>query len=183
MPNNKSIGEGIKNAVKDIKSTFSNPDTRQEISEKAAKENAARQSAFDKEVEELRKKNPSPGNFEKAVYRKIQDAHDEETKQQWRNVLMKKTAPNKDNKIDVKNNNIPQAQVDNTKTYNNTTKEKPANIFKEGINTAVNKVKESASGVANNIAEGVKGNKDDTTTTDETTTTDDTKTTDDTTTT
>ena len=31
MPNNKSIGEGIKNAVKDIKSTFSNPDTRQEI--------------------------------------------------------------------------------------------------------------------------------------------------------
>ena len=53
MPNNKSISEGIINAAKDMKSTFSNPDTWQEISEETAKENAARQSAFDKEVEGL----------------------------------------------------------------------------------------------------------------------------------
>ena len=111
----KSYSEGLKQAVKDLTSTFSNPDTRQEIINQAAKENTARQSAFDKEVEELRKKNPSPGNFEKAVYRKIQDAHDEETKQQWRDVLMKKTAPNKDTKVDVKNNNIRQTQAENTK--------------------------------------------------------------------
>ena len=157
-------------AWNDMKSTFSNPETRQEISEKVAKEN----EAFDKEVEELRKKHPSQGNFEKAVYRKIQDAYDEETKQRWRDVIAKKPVSSKNNKVDVKNNNITQpqsqAQVDNTQVDNNTTKEKPTS-FKEDIVTAANKVKESASGVANNVVEGIKGNKEDTTTTDDTTTT------------
>ena len=157
--------------LNDMKSTFSNPEIRQEISEKADKEN----EAFNKEVEELQKKHPSQGNFEKAVYRKIQDAHDEETKQRWRDVITKKPASNKNNKVDVKNNNITQpqsqAQTDNTQIDNNTTKEKPANNLIKDIGTAVNKVKESASGVANNIVEGVKSNKEDTTTTDDTTTT------------
>lgn len=174
MAKNKSIFEGLKNAGKEMISTFSNPETRQEISEKADKE----KEAFNKKVEELRKKHPSPGNFEQAVYREIQNAYDEETKQRWRDVITKKPASNKNNKADGKNNNITQSQsqvdntqVDNTQTDNNTTKEKPANIFKEGINTAANKVKESASGVANNVVEGIKGNKEDTTTTDDTTTT------------
>ena len=167
----KSWKEKLNKTVKDLKSTFSNSETRQEISEKVAKEN----EAFDKEVEELRKKYPTQGNFEQAVYKKIQNAYDEETKQRWRDLITKKPVSNKNNKVDVKNNNISQAQaqaqVDNTQVDNNTTKEKPANIFKEGINTAVNKVKESASGVANNVVEGIKGNKDNTTTTDDTTTT------------
>ena len=179
MAENKSIREGLKQGFKDIKSTFSNPNTRQEISEKAEKENAARQAAFDKEVEELRKKYPSQGTFEQAIYRKIQDAHDEETKQQWRDLITKKAAlnkdgkVNKDSKVDGKNNNItqPQTQTDNTKTNNDIAKEKPANNPIEDIVTAANKIKEKASGVANNIVEGVKGNKNDTTTTDDTTTT------------
>lgn len=187
---NKSWKEKGIQAWNDMKSTFSNPETRQEISEKVAKEN----EAFNKEVEELRKKHPSQGNFEQAVYRKIQDAYDEETKQRWRDLITKKPASNKNNKVDVKNNNItqPQAQVDNTQVDNtqidntqidnNTTKEKPTS-FKENIVTAANKVKESASDVANNVVEGIKGNKEDTTSTDDTTTTDDTITTDDTTTT
>ena len=173
MAENKSIREGLKQGFKDIKSTFSNPNTRQEISEKAEKENAARQAAFDKEVEELRKKYPSQGTFEQAIYRKIQDAHDEETKQQWRDLITKKAAlnkdgkVNKDSKVDGKNNNItqPQTQTDNTKTNNDIAKEKPANNPIEDIVTAANKIKEKASGVANNIVEGVKGNKNDTTTT------------------
>ena len=164
-------------AWNDMKSTFSNPETRQEISEKVAKEN----EAFDKEVQELRKKYPSQGNFEQAVHRKIQDAYDEETKQRWRDLITKKPASKKNNKVDDKNNNITQpqsqAQTDNTQIDNNTTKEKPANNLIKDINTIKNKVTESASGVTNNIIEGVKGNKDDTTTTGNTTTTDDTTTT------
>ena len=157
-------------AWNDMKSTFSNPETRQEISEKADKEKAD----FDKKVEELRKKYPSQGKFEQAVHREIQNAYDEETKQRWRDVITKKPASNKNNKADGKNNNIAQpqvdnTQVDNTQVDNNTTKEKPTSL-KEGIVTAANKVKESASGVANNIVEGINGNKEDTTTTGNTTT-------------
>ena len=163
-------------AWNDMKSTFSNPETRQEISEKVTKEN----EAFNKEVEELRKKYPSPEKFRNEVYRKIQDTYDEETKQRWRDIITKKPASNKNNKVDVKNNNITQTQtqVDNTQIDNNTTKEKPANTLKEDINTIKNKITESASGVTNNIIEGVKGNKEEETTTDDTTTiTDDTTTT------
>ncbi len=163
-------------AWNDMKSTFSNPETRQKISEKVAKEN----EAFNKEVEELRKKYPSPEKFRNEVYRKIQDTYDEETKQRWRDIITKKPASNKNNKVDVKNNNITQTQtqVDNTQIDNNTTKEKPANTLKEDINTIKNKITESASGVTNNIIEGVKGNKEEETTTDDTTTiTDDTTTT------
>lgn len=165
-----------KNMYNDAKSTYSNPEIKQEISEKVAKEN----EAFNKEVEELRKKHPSQGNFEKAVYRKIQNAYDEETKQRWRDLITKKPDSNKNNKVDGKNNNITQpqsqaqtdnTQTDNTQIDNNTTEEKPKSTLKEDINTIKNKVKESASGVTNNIIEGVKGNKEEETTTDDTTTT------------
>ena len=174
---NKTWKEKLNQTVKDLKSTFSNPETRQEISEKVAKEN----EAFDKEVEELRKKYHSQGNFEQAVYRKIQDAYDEETKQRWRDVITKKPVSNKNNKVDGKNNNITQPQsqpqVDNTQIDNNKTEEKPKNTLKEDINTIKNKVTESASGVVNNVVEGVKGNKEEETATGNTTTTDDTTTT------
>lgn len=166
---NKSWKEKGIQAWNDMKSTFSNPETRQEISEKADKE----KEDFDKKVEELRKKYPSQGSFEQAVYREIQNAYDEETKQRWRDVITKKSASNKNNKADGKNNNIAQPQsqpqVDNTKIDNNTAEEKTS--FIEDIKTAANKVKEGVSGVANNVVEGVKNNKDDTTTTGNTTTT------------
>ena len=188
---NKSWFEGAINAGKEIGSKLASPDTWQEISEKVAKEN----EAFDKEVEELRKKHPSQGNFEKAVQRKIQDAYDEETKNRWRGVLMAKYAPkkekagNKNNNITQSQadntapnnsskagNNITQSQTDNTQIDNNTTEEKPKNTLKEDINTIKNKITEGASGVGNKIIEGVKNNTDDTTNTGNTTTGDTTNT-------
>ena len=190
---NKSWLEGAINAGKDIGSKLTSPDTwqkAQEITDNAEKERLA---AFDKEVQELRKKYPSQGNFEKAVYRKIQDSHDEETKQQWRDLITKKAAPNKDikankdEKVDGKNNSIVQTgnttqiQTGNTKINNDATEEKPKNTLKEDINTIKNKITESASGVTNNVIEGVKGNKEEETTTDDTTTDDTTTTTPETT--
>ena len=184
---NKSWTEKAKQIKNDMISTFSNPETRQEISEKVAKEN----EAFDKEVEELRKKYPSKRDYEQAVQREVKNAYDEETRERWRNVLKDIYAPKKDVKVDSKNNNITQSQAnntapnnsskadnnitqsqaDNTQTDNKATKEKP-NLIKEAADTIKNKLTESASGVTNNIKEGVKNTTNDTTTTtDDTTTT------------
>lgn len=179
----KSWKEKINQTGKGLISKFTNPETRQEMAEKVAKEN----EAFNKKVEELRKKNPSQGKFKQAVLEEIKNAYDEETKQRWREVY--NMSPSKDGKVDNKNNNIQQPQVDNTKINNdskvdnnitqpqadntqidnNTAEEKTS--FIEDIKTAANKVKEGVSGVANNVVEGVKNNKDDTTTTGNTTTT------------
>lgn len=181
----KSWKEKINQTGKGLISKFTNPETRQEMAEKVAKEN----EAFNKKVEELRKKNPSQGKFKQAVLEEIKNAYDEETKQRWREVY--NMSPSKDGKVDNKNNNIqqpqadntkinngskvdnnitqPQPQADNTQIDNNTAEEKTS--FIEDIKTAANKVKEGVSGVANNVVEGVKNNKDDTTTTGNTTTT------------
>lgn len=185
MAENKSIREGLGKGFNEIKSKITNPDTWQKAQGIIDEENAA----FDKEVQELQKKHPSPRSFEQAVQRKIQDAYDEETKNRWRGILMAKYAPKKE-KADSKNNNITQSQADNTSPNNsskadnniiqsqadntqidNDATEEKSNKIKEAADTIKNKITESASGVTNNIIEGVKGSKEEETTTDDTTTT------------
>ena len=132
-------------AWNDMKSTFSNPETRQEISEKADEEKAAKYAAWDDEARKILEKSPNINALQLALAKKAQYAKDDEEREYWQNVFAKKTAPSKDGKVDGKNNNIQQAQIENgrqallahtagdtktvdklvnetTKTYNNVTK-------------------------------------------------------------
>lgn len=141
----KSWKEKLSQAGKDLKSTFSNPETRQEISEKADKEKAAKYAAWDDEARKILEKSPNINALQLALAKKAQYAKDDEERKYWQNVFAKKTAPSKDGKVDGKYNNIQQAQIENgrqallanaagdtktvdklvnetTKTYNNVTK-------------------------------------------------------------
>ena len=60
------------------------------LEEKDKDKTLEKKEAFDKEVEILRKEYTNPSKFKNAVYKKIQDAPDEETKQLWRDFLMNK---------------------------------------------------------------------------------------------
>ena len=60
------------------------------LEEKHKDKTLEKKEAFDKEVEILRKEYTNPSKFKNAVYKKIQDAPDEETKQLWRDFLMNK---------------------------------------------------------------------------------------------
>ena len=77
--------------------------------------------AFDKEVEELRKIYTDPSKFRNAVYKKIQDAPDEETKQRWRGFLMNKPG---------------YTTTGNTTTGNTLTKESAWEIYNSPNGTA-----------------------------------------------
>ena len=60
------------------------------LEEKDKDKTLEKKEAFDKEVEILRKEYTNPSKLRNAVYKKIQDAPDEETKQLWRDFLMNK---------------------------------------------------------------------------------------------
>ena len=82
--------------------------------------------AFDKEVEALRKEYTNPSKFNQAVYKKIQDAPDEETKQRWRGFLM-----NKPGYTTTEN-----TTTGNTTTGNTLTKESAWEIYNSPNGTA-----------------------------------------------
>ena len=82
--------------------------------------------AFDKEVEILRKEYTNPSKFNQAVYKKIQDAPDEETKQRWRGFLM-----NKPGYTTTEN-----TTTGNTTTGNTLTKESAWEIYNSPNGTA-----------------------------------------------
>ena len=145
MAENKSIREGLKNAAKDIGSKLASPDTwqkAQEITDNAEKERLA---DLDSEARKLKEENLNINALQLAVSRKVQYAKDDEERKYWQNFMSGKVAQNKDGKVDGKNNNIQQAQMENgrlallahnagdtetrdklvnetTKTYNNVTK-------------------------------------------------------------
>ena len=83
---NKAEIKYLKSSIKADKKNAYNAAFEEKYKYKTLEE----KEAFDKEVEELRKIYTDPSKFKQAVYKKIQDAPDEETKQRWRGFLMNK---------------------------------------------------------------------------------------------
>ena len=84
---NKAEIKYLKSSIKADKKNAYNAAFEEKYKYKTLEE----KEAFDKEVEELRKIYTDPSKFKQAVYKKIQDAPDEETKQRWRGFLMNKS--------------------------------------------------------------------------------------------
>ena len=91
------------------------------LEEKHKDKTLEKKEAFDKEVEILRKEYTNPSKFKNAVYKKIQDAPDEETKQLWRDFLMNKPG---------------NTTTGNTTTGNTLTKESAWEIYNSPNGTA-----------------------------------------------
>ena len=114
---NKAEIKYLKSSIKADKKNAYNAAFEEKYKYKTLEE----KEAFDKEVEELRKIYTDPSKFKQAVYKKIQDAPDEETKQRWRGFLMNKPG---------------YTTTGNTTTGNTLTKESAWEIYNSKNGTA-----------------------------------------------
>ena len=114
---NKAEIKYLKSSIKADKKNAYNAAFEEKYKYKTLEE----KEAFDKEVEELRKIYTNPSKFNQAVYKKIQDAPDEETKQRWRGFLMNKPG---------------YTTTGNTTTGNTLTKESAWEIYNSKNGTA-----------------------------------------------
>ena len=114
---NKAEIKYLKSSIKADKKNAYNAAFEEKYKYKTLEE----KEAFDKEVEELRKIYTDPSKFKQAVYKKIQDAPDEETKQRWRGFLMNKPG---------------YTTTGNTTTGNTLTKESAWEIYNSPNGTA-----------------------------------------------
>ena len=114
---NKAEIKYLKSSIKADKKNAYNAAFEEKYKYKTLEE----KEAFDKEVEELRKIYTDPSKFKQAVYKKIQDAPDEETKQRWRGFLMNKPG---------------YTTTGNTTTGNTLTKESAWEIYNSQNGTA-----------------------------------------------
>ena len=114
---NKAEIKYLKSSIKADKKNAYNAAFEEKYKYKTLEE----KEAFDKEVEELRKIYTNPSKFNQAVYKKIQDAPDEETKQRWRGFLMNKPG---------------YTTTGNTTTGNTLTKESAWEIYNSQNGTA-----------------------------------------------
>ena len=95
-----------------------------------------KKEAFDKEVEILRKEYTNPSKFRNAVYKKIQDAPDEETKQLWRDFLMNKPGNTTTGNTTTGNTTTGNTTTGNTAPETPLTKESAWEIYNSPNGTA-----------------------------------------------
>ena len=95
-----------------------------------------KKEAFDKEVEILRKEYTNPSKFRNAVYKKIQDAPDEETKQLWRDFLMNKPGNTTTGNTTTGNTTTGNTTTGNTAPETPLTKESAWEIYNSKNGTA-----------------------------------------------
>ena len=124
---NKAEIKYLKSSIKADKKNAYNAAFEEKYKYKTLEE----KEAFDKEVEELRKIYTDPSKFKQAVYKKIQDAPDEETKQRWRGFLM-----NKPGYTTTGNTTTGNTTTGNTTTGNTLTKESAWEIYNSPNGTA-----------------------------------------------
>ena len=129
---NKAEIKYLKSSIKADKKNAYNAAFEEKYKYKTLEE----KEAFDKEVEELRKIYTDPSKFKQAVYKKIQDAPDEETKQRWRGFLMNKPGYTTTGNTTTGNTTTGNTTTGNTAPETPLTKESAWEIYNSKNGTA-----------------------------------------------